>query len=183
MPAVTSEGIVYPVVGDNMAPLAGWFAQVASTTDAAIADVRADLTEAAYPAPLSITGAAVQAVTATSWADLPNAPAITLTLPKACWVNITHGGWIVATAGDTRVSSAVSGATTLDETTLEVGGSGSAWGQVLYVAGAVTAGGSGTRFVRLNAGVNTIKLRAYLTGGGTHQANYTTLQVAPIRWA
>ena len=183
MPAVTSEGIVYPVVGDNMAPLAGWFAQVASTTDAAIADVRADLTETVYPAPLSIQGATVQAVTSTSWVDLPNAPAITLTLAKACWVNITVGAWLVATSGDTRASATVSGATTLDETQLEVGGPSSAWGQVLYVAGAVTAGGSSTRFVRLNAGVNTIKLRAMRTGSGTCQVNYSTLQVAPIRWA
>lgn len=184
MPGTTGEGIIFPVIGDPMAPLASWFSQVASTTDAAIVNLRNQLQQAPLPNPLTTKGADNQAVTATGWADLPNAPAITLNLAQACWVQITHGAWMVATTGDTRASSTVSGATTLSESQLEVGGVNSAWGQVLFVTGAnVAVQGSGTRFVRLNAGTNTIKLRAYGTVGGAHQVNYATLQVAPVRWA
>lgn len=184
MPNITPEGITYPVNGDIMSPLAPWFALVASGADTAVSDLRTELTQTPLPDPMTIKGADIQAVTATSWADLPGASAITLNLPKACWVQITHGAWMVATGGDTRASSSVSGATTLGESQLEVGGNTAAWGQVLYVTGGnVAVQGSGTRFVRLNAGTNTIKLRAYLTGTGAHQVNYATLQVAPVRWA
>lgn len=184
MPGTTGEGIVFPVVGDVMAPLASWFAQIASTADAAVVALREELEQEPLPDPRSTKGADNQAVTATAWADLPNAPAITLELAQACWVQITHGAWMVATTGDTRASARVTGATTLSETQLEVGGTGTAWGQVLYVTGAnVAVQGSGTRFVRLNAGTNTIQLRAYGSAGGTHQVNYSTLQVAPVRWA
>lgn len=185
MPGTTSEGVIFPVIGDVIPPLNGWFAQLASSTNAALVDLRNDLTQAALPNPVSGQGADTQAVTATSWADLPNGPTLTLTLSQACWVQITHSAWMRSTTGDIRLSSAVSGATTLAENQLQVGGTNTAWGQVLYAnATTSTNQGSGVRIVRLNAGTNTIKLRAYLVGaGGTRQANYSTLQVAPLRWA
>lgn len=184
MPGTTGRGIVFPVKGDKMAPLAGWFAQQAASVNDALDDVYSEFEVPDYPAPQSIQGATVQAVTATAWADLPNAPAITLELPRACWVTIVHGAWMASgnTAGDVRGASAVTGATTLNENQLEVGGPATAWGQVMYTTGAGTRQQSGTRFVRLNAGVNTIKLRAYGSGGSKNM-NYSTLQVSPVRWA
>lgn len=186
MPGTTAEGFQFPVAGDVMEPLNAWFALLASSGDTAVANLRTQLAQDPLPAPLTIKGADTQAVTATAWTDLPNAGPITLTLARACWVNIVHGAWLTSTVGDIRFSSRVTGATTLGESQVEVGGDASAWGQVGYTSG--TAGitqASGTRFVRLNAGTNTIQLRAYLAGGttGTRRANYSTLQVAPIRWA
>lgn len=186
MPGTTSEGIIFPVNGDNVAELNAWFAQMASSTNAALVDLRSDLQAAPLPDPLSVQGATVTAITASAWADLPSADPITLNLPQACWVNIVHGAWLVSTVGDVRFGSSVSGATTLNENQLEVGGPATAWGQVGYTTGtAGTTQVSGTRFVRLNAGTNTIRLRAYRANGttGTRQVNYSTLQVAPVRWA
>lgn len=186
MPGFTSpNNIQYPVVGDKLSPLNTWFATLASSTQAAITSLRNEFTLPAYPSPLSIEGATQQAVTATSWADLPNADAISLVLTRACWVQITHGAWVVAGGtANTRMSSRVTGATTLGESQLEVGGSTTAWGQVLYSdSTSGTRQSSGVRMVRLNAGTNTIRLRAYRGGSGASQVNYSTLQVSPIRWA
>lgn len=184
MPGSTDRGIIFPVKGDKITSLSGWFAQQASSVNDALDQVYSDFEEPDYPAPLSVKGADQQYIPATAWADLPNMASIDLDLPRACWVNITLGAWVVATAGDTRVSSRVTGATTLGETQLEVGGANTAWGQVIYVSsGAASNGGTSTRFVRLNAGSNKITARAYGTGNGTRMANYATLQVAPIRWA
>ena len=182
--ATTPDSIVYPVTGDVMAPLNSWFAQLAASTQTAMTALRAELVEPDLPDPMSIKGNDVQAVTATAWANLPGAAAISLTLPQACWVTITVGAWIVATQGHTRASASVTGATTLAETQLEVGGSSSAWGQVLYTdTTSATRQSSGVRTVRLNAGANSIQLRAYRGGTGVNQVNYSTLQVAPLRWA
>ena len=186
MPDITPEGIIYPVNGDQMTPLAPWFAQVASTADEAIYNLRLELDTPALPDPLSVEGATVQAVTATAWADLPNANAAVLELIEPCWVQIAHSAWLRSTVGDIRLSSRVTGATTLAENQLQVGGPNTAWGQVPYQATSSASNqASGSRIVRLNAGTNTIRLRAYISNGagGTRQANYSTLQVTPIRWA
>ena len=188
MPSETSRGITYPVIGDAMQPLPGWFATLASTTNDAIDDVYDTLELPDYPAPQSIEGATTQPIAATAWADLPNAPAITLDLPRACWVTIVAGAWLQTSGtGDLRVSARVTGATTLGETQLQVGGPTSAWGQVMYTSSnsVGTQQNSSTRFVRLNAGSNVIQLRAYRNGGATNtkSVNYSTLQVSPVRWA
>lgn len=185
MPANTSpDNIIYPVGGDNLNPLKTWLANLATSVQAALTALRAEAVKPALPSPISIKGANVQAVTATSWADLPNITAATLNLTAPAWVQITVGSWSTASAGDTRISATVSGATTLGESQLEVGGDTSAWGQVIYTD--TTTGSrqsSSVRIVRLNAGTNTIKVRAYRSGSGANQSNYTTLQVTPIRWA
>jgi hypothetical protein len=125
-----------------------------------------------------------QAVTVTSFGDLPNMGTATLVLPAAAWVQITLSAWVYATAGETRASVAVSGATTLGESQGEVGGVTNAWGHVLYTNTTTTTNqGTSLRVVRLNAGTNTIKVRAYRSGAGTNQVNYATLAVTPIRWA
>lgn len=184
MPSATPNGIAFPVVGDEMSPLATWFAGLAGTTDNAIEALRTELLAAPLPNPLSQLGAPQQLVTSSSWADVPNISAVTLTLDQACWVTISIGAWLFTTAGDIRVSAAVSGATTLGETQLEVGGAGYAWGQVLFAdTSTATRQQSGLRTVRMNAGTNTIKLRAYRSGAGTSACNYSTIQVSPVRWA
>lgn len=186
MPANTSpDNLPYPVVGDNLNPLRTWFSLLASAVQTALTNLRAEAVKPALPAPVSVKGNNTQAVTATSWADLPNIAAATLNLPQACWVQITVGAWVVATAGDVRISANVTGATTLGESQIEVGGDSSSWGQVMYAAADTgTRHATSTRVVRLNAGTNTIRVRAYRTStGGTVGSNYTTLQVAPLYWA
>lgn len=186
MPASTTpDNIVYPVVGDAMSPLNGWFAQLASSTQAAITALRSSLTQAPLPAPLSVSNGAVTDVTATAWADVPNLTAITLTLSQACWVTITLGSRIIA-AGNAglSVSARVTGATTLGETQLEVGGGTNDFGQVMYTDGSTqTRQSVATRTVRLNAGTNTITARAFKTGTDSTRVAYPALQVSPIRWA
>lgn len=182
--STTPDAIVFPVQGDKMAPLETWFAQQAASVQTAISDLRSDLELPDLPFPLSEQGANVQGVTATAWADLPNLAAISLTLSRPCWVTITFGAWMAANAGDVRATSRVTGATTLGETQLEVGGPTNGWGQVLYTNNTTGSRQSASvRTVRLNAGTNTITARAYRTGSGTQQVNYATLQVAPLRWA
>lgn len=186
MPGSTSRNLIFPVIGDIMEPLAGWFAQLAASTNDAIDQVYDDFEELPYPAPQSIEGAVTQQISATAWADLPNAPAITFDLPQACWVTIVAGAWLATSAtGDVRCSVRVTGATTLGESQVEVGGTATAWGQVMYSATPGTQQTSCTRFVRLNAGSNVINLRAYRNGGATANkaVNYSTLQVSPVRWA
>lgn len=179
----TPDNIVYPTSGDVMEPLNGWFSQQAASVQTALSAMRTQFTKPALPDPISRKGADVQTVTATGWADLPNMSSITLNLSQACWVTITFGAWVTTSGGTIRASARVSGATTLGESQLEVGGDTSAWGQVLYSdTTSATRQSNGTRMVRLNAGANTITARAYRTGSGTSQVNYSTLQVSPIRW-
>lgn len=183
MPTSTSpDGIVSPIVGDNIGPLASWFQQQGASVQAALTALRAEFTLPALPAPITVVGADTQAVTATSFADLPNAAALTLVLSRPCWVQITHQARMSTTSGQVIGSSAVTGATTLSETQAEVGGPSTTWGLVMYATGGGTRQQAGSRVVRLNAGTNTIRLRAYTVGAGSGM-NYAMLQVAPLRWA
>lgn len=184
MATTSPDNIIYPSGSDKLNPLRTWFSQLASSVQAAITALREEAVQAALPDPITQKGSNTQAVSATSWDDLPNMDPVVLNLDAACWVTIDLGSWVVATEGDTRVSARVTGATTLGESQIEVGGDSSAWGQVLY-AGATggTRQQTSHRTVRLNAGENTIQVRAYRTGSGSHAANYTTLQVSPLRWA
>jgi hypothetical protein len=185
MPAFTSpDNIQYPVAGDVMNPLQTKFASLATSVQAALTSLRAAAVQPELPAPKSEKGNDVQAVTATSWADLPNSPDIQFNASAPMWVEISLGAWMVANGGTTRCSVRVSGATTLTETQIEVGGDNAVWGQVLYADNTTgTRQCSSTKIIRLNAGLNTIAVRAYQTGAGTNQVNYSSLQVAPLRWA
>lgn len=184
MATTTPDNIYYPSGSDKVGPLRAVLEALASSVQAAIAALRAEAVPAELPMPNSVVGANVQAVSETAWADLPNIGAVTITLPKAAWVTIDVGSWVVATAGDTRISARVTGATAIGETQIEASGSTASWGQVIYAGSASgTRQQTSHRTVRLNAGTNTIRVRAYRTGGGVHQANYTTLQVSALRWA
>lgn len=168
-----------------MAPLQGKFAALASAVQAALTSIRSEAVQPALPAPKSEKGNDVQAVTSTSWADLPNSPDIQFNASAPMWVEISLGAWMVAPGtSNIRASVRVSGATTLTETQIEVGGDNAVWGQVLYADSTTgTRQCSSTKIVRLNAGLNTIAVRAYKGGTGTTQVNYSSLQVAPLRWA
>lgn len=129
-----------------------------------------------------------QEITATSWANLPDMPTITLDLTRDAWVQINLGAWLATSSSvtDVRASFIVTGATT----TVEVPGSQSygvaSWGQVLYkslASGTGTAQHTLTRVYKLNAGSNTITARAYRTGGSLAQTNYVSMNVTPLRWA
>lgn len=186
MPGTTSpDGITYPVVGDKMSPLATWFAGLATTTQAAITNLRDSLEEPELPNPITVAGAEIQTVAATAWADLPNIAPATLELERACWVQITHLGRLMSNTGQLSASSRVSGATTVSEMQAEVGGPATVYGLVMYATGGGTRQQMGSRIVRLNAGTNTIQMRAYRTGGTTagNAVNYSAIQVAPLRWA
>lgn len=186
MPTYTTpDAIVSPILSDKLGPVQGWFQQQGASVQTALTALRGEVAQEPLPDPISGQGAPQQTITNTAWADLTNGPTLTMTLQQACWVQITHGCWILATQGDTRASSVVSGATTLSETQLEVGGSAAAWGQVMFAdTSTATRQAAGARIVRLNAGTNTFKLRAYRSGGsGINMVNYSTLQVSPIRWA
>lgn len=132
--------------------------------------------------------ASPQAISATSWANIPNMPTISLDLTRDAWVQITLGAWLTSSGSNTdvRASFIVSGATT----TVEVPGSepygAYTWGQVLYKAlatGSGTEGGTISRVYKLNAGSNTITARAYRTGAATAETNYVTMNAIPLRWA
>lgn len=185
MPATTTpDGIPYPVPGDKMGPVETLFQALASGVQTALTNLRNETVSVPLPDPISNVGASTQAVSETAFADLPGISAIGLTLPAPAWVRIDLGSWVIATQGDTRISVRVTGATTLSETQLEVGGPTGGWGQVIYAAASPsTRQQSVSRIIRMNAGVNNVAVRAYRTGGGSHNSNYTTLQVTPLRWA
>lgn len=185
MPASTTpDSIVYPVVTDRMGPVEKLFEALASSVQTAITNLRKETVDKPLPAPVSQIGRDVISVSATTWSDLPNISTVSLNLSAPAWVSIDVGSWVIATSGDTRVSARVTGATTLSETQMEVGGATTCWGQVIYAAGSPsTRQQNSHRVVRLNAGNNVIAVRAYKSGGGSHNSNYTTLQVTPIRWA
>lgn len=103
---------------------------------------------------------------------------------RQLWVQINFGAWLTATAGETRAGVLLSGATVLDPQDGQNGQT--TWGQTLYASasdGTGTFQNSMSKVVKLNAGTTAITLRAYQSGGGTHQVNYPVMEVIPLRWA
>lgn len=183
MPGTTSRGIIFPVNTDVMQPLAGWFAQQAASVNDALDEAYSEFEVPEIPYPLSSSLFGIKNITATAWADIPEMDEITLDLPRAAWVNIALATWVSAPSGEVRVSSRVTGATTLSESQLEVGGV-NAFGQIVYTRNTTgTVQGSSLRTVRLNAGTNVITPRAYGALGGVKDVRYTCLQVTVTRWA
>lgn len=189
MPATTSpDNLRYPVGADNVSPLRTWFANLAADVQAALTAIRQDAVTPKLPVPQSVLGAATQNLPASaSWQDLPGIQPITLELSAPAWVAIDVSAWIVSTVGDGRISARVTGATTLGETQVQVGGDDGYWGQTIFTAPTdVTRSGNSHRVVRLNQGTNVITVRAYNYGGsGTRvsHARNTGLQVTPLHWA
>jgi hypothetical protein len=139
------------------------------------------------PAPIRYATGTVHTVTSTTvfGAILPGTAQQSMTIDRPLWVLITYGGWVIASAGETRGGVAVGGATALAP---HLNQSGDAvWGQVLLGTATVAATGSsqvtGTKLVLLNPGTNTFQLEAYLATAGTHQWNYPVLEVTPLSWA
>lgn len=183
MATTSPDNIVYPAGSDKLNPLKTWLAQLASSVQAAITSLREDAVLPPLPDPITVKGADTQEIASTSWDDMPNMDSTVLNLDRPCWVSIDIGGWVRASVGFTDVSARVTGATTLSETQVEVGGDNSSWGQVMHAAPSETRQQSSHRTVRLNAGANTITVRARRNGAGTNTVRFTTLQVSPLRWA
>lgn len=130
------------------------------------------------PNPQTVTGESVNVISATSWANFPGTDLlISLSVERACLVSVEYGAWFgKSTTNDLRVGAVISGATTVSV-------SWPSWGAVLWSAGTVaSAQHSTSKTVELNPGTTSFRLRAYVTGGGTANANYPFLTVAPIRW-
>lgn len=125
----------------------------------------------------------------TAWGQSISGMQFTFNAPAPMWVQITLGAWVTATAGDTRAGIDISGATVLAPSQDQLGSSAS-WGQTLYLNSNVGGAGTNvssqlscTKTVKLNAGNNVIAVKAYQSGGGTHQVNYPILQVTPLYYA
>ena len=113
-------------------------------------------------------------VSATSWGtDIGNIDNITIVFAQDCWVRIDYSAWM--SAGNLRISAAVTGATALDE--VEPNGySGVMWESSGYHQH------SGYKVVKVNAGSNVFHLRGMKTSG-LNYSNYTGFTVTPLRWA
>lgn len=115
-------------------------------------------------------------ITATTWALMPGMPDIDVTLPSAAWCQITLSSWLNS-GSDLRVGIRLQGATSQSDASW-----GGRWGRVLRK----TAGYeqmSVTFVEKLNAGMTEVQVMAYRAGSGSDSHNYTTLEVAPLRWA
>jgi hypothetical protein len=126
-----------------------------------------------------------QTITSTSMAALPDSSvAVSLTLPAPCYCDLYLSGWAAVTGAVLRVGMLVSGATTVQ---VEGGqndsdGTSNTWGTVARV----TANGQFTahKYLKLNAGTNTIAVRANRESTSTAPTlSYLTLTAIPRRWA
>lgn len=134
---------------------------------------------AALPDPQQVNSPSQISITSTTPVDVPGLDTIVIDAPEAMWVDLRFKAWMVASAGETRASIVLTGATA------------SGWPLVqhantLYVSAAdsaVTAPRMVAQAFKLNAGVTTIKAQAYYSTTGTHQVSYPVLEVVPLRWA
>jgi len=178
----TPDAITYPDVVDRVGEVQSHLSTMASSVQAALTDLRSEYElgfDDIYGVPANViqNGASVQAISATSFAAIPNLAAITINFARPALVLVTLGAWMVASTGDIRAGIQLSGATVQAANVPN-------WGQVMYLAG-VTGGtvqNSCQKLIQVNAGSTTFTGVAYQSGGGTKQINYSTLQVAPIRW-
>lgn len=115
-------------------------------------------------------------ITATSFAALPSAVHTTLTLPAACWVEMTAAAWLTAVTNDVRMGINVSGATTSAANAPQHGATG-------YASAGGGSGQTAHKVLKLNAGSNTIRIHAMRTSSGTQTVAYPVLTVTPLRWA
>ena len=136
----------------------------------------------ALPALQTVSNNINETITATAWTGLPTPVSISLTLAAPAIVQVSLGGWLTASAGDTRCGVALSGATVQDALTVD--GAAASWGATLYKAtgGSSTEQQSFTRLYQCNAGTTVFDVQAYQSGGGTHQVNNPVLQVLPVRY-
>lgn len=103
-----------------------------------------------------------------------------ITLDEAAWVELELLCWVAVTGAgnDLRTDVRVQGATT-------VAPQSAGWGAVAFGATGTTTNARARKKVKLNAGVNQIRLSMFrtLTNSGTYQLTQSTVTVTPIRSA
>jgi hypothetical protein len=125
---------------------------------------------------------AVNTITASAWGTAaPGIGTVSLTFGRACWVEITMGGWLSAPTGDLRAGVAVSGATVIATNETAPGENDGSWGQIMWIASAYYHR-TATKLVKVNAGTNVFTMQAYTTGSGTRSLNYPIFHVIPLRY-
>lgn len=175
------DNIVYPDGTDVVGDVQGDFVALANSVQTAITDVRNDVNAELndfynMPTPVTRVGADVQAITATSWANIPNIANISMTFSRPCWVELTFGAWVIASTGDIRAGINVTGATTQPPNV-------PAWGNTIYQTPGLTTGTASqqcSKMVLCAAGTTTFTAQAYQSGGGTKRMNYAMLQASPM---
>jgi hypothetical protein len=133
------------------------------------------------PAAASVNGAAINAITATAWADFPGTSVtLNMTFAASTLTRIGFGAWFSkASAIDVRVGAKVTGAAA------GVAGASESqpnWGAVL-MSGADSdhdGGAFACKTITCPAGASTFTLRAYVASGSIN-VNYPFLEVVPIR--
>jgi hypothetical protein len=133
--------------------------------------------DAPLPDPVFWYSGGSQSVGATNWSSFGSSVQLNLAAPAI--VTLTFGAWGVATAGELRASIVLSGATSASPPY-------PGWGNTFYLSAAgstVTEQRTISFQAKLNAGVTTIGVQAYGSGGGTKQLNYSYLEASPVRWA
>lgn len=151
------------------------------------AGAKLDATDFDLPDVVTGYGNGTNTITATTFTDLPTTActaAITNPHPTAnMLVSVTFGAWLTSTTSSAqRICPRVSGATTI---AAGIGNGGPiGWGEVLRTD---TNDGYGTKSVtvtyELPPGTSTFTMQAYReSAAGTHQVNYPTLRLVPLRY-
>ena len=175
------DNIVYPDAIDRVGDVQPDFVAMAASVQAAFTDLRADVNAELndfynMPTPVTRVGADVQAISATSWANIPNISSISFNFSRPCWVELTLGAWVVASAGEIRAGINVTGATVQAPNQ-------PAWGNTIYQTPGITSGTASqqcTKMILCAAGTTTFTAQAYQAGGGTKRMNYAMLQASPM---
>lgn len=176
------DNIVYPDAVDRVGDIQPDFVALAASTQAAFTDLRADVNAElndlfGLPVPVTQIGASTQAISATSWANVPNLASISFNFSRPAWVTVLLGAWVVASAGELRAGVNVTGATTQAPNVPN-------WGNTVYQSFDNANGVSQQvqKTVLCGAGTTTFTAQAYQTGGGTKQFNYSMFQAIPLRY-
>lgn len=183
MPKTPNVALRYPTLGDAPnVPLD--LQRLAEDADAAIADVRADLTAPKLDARQSVQVlAAITPVAATAWGTTYGA-ALDVTLARPQLVRIDASGWVTATGADCRSRIQWTGAATGNTFDYLNG-----WGGVMYLAlpaGATSAYHSVSLGfdILLPAGTTTFRWEAYKgSTAASPSVNYAQISAQPVALA
>lgn len=142
-----------------------------------------------YPLPGPVTvmaPSAVQAITSTTFANLPNRQFVDFTAAKAMYADVRLGAWVSAVSGaDVRAGIGLTGATTgpgPGGALVDLSSTGT-FGDVLYAPSGQQQQCSVTIPVRLNSGTTRVEVMAYRGNTSAVPAvNYAVLRVVPLRY-
>lgn len=119
-------------------------------------------------------------VTSTAWADMgitssSGSGQVQIELEYPAWYILTYAAWIYISGGvgEHRIGIEVIGATTVNVTNLS-------WGDTIRIYNQPGTRSSVDKYVYLNPGVNTVKVRGYKVGDAAHTLNYQRFQAIPL---